>query len=123
MRPLILGLLLAAMACAGTGPREPRPSNDVLTAEEIEASDQLNALDLVRTLRPSWLRTRGPSSIYNENPIMVYVDGSRLGGPDTLSLIPSLSIERMRFYSGPEAQSRFGLNHTNGAIEVFTRRG
>jgi hypothetical protein len=34
-----------------------------------------------------------------------------------------MSVERMRFYDATAAQARFGLNHTNGAIEVITRSG
>jgi hypothetical protein len=123
MRLLVLAMVVVLVACASAAPGTPRADRDVLTLEEIDGSDQPNAYDLVRTLRPQWLRSRGPSSINNENPIMVYVDGNRMGGPETLSLVPSLSIEEMRFLSPSEAQSRYGLNHTNGAIVILTRRG
>lgn len=124
-RAFVLSLLLALVAgCASSsqGSRS-RISRDVLTRAELEASMQVNAFEAIRQSRPSWLRVRGPNSFYSENPIIVYVDGVRAGDVDALQEIPVLSIERMRFYDPTEAQARFGLNHTNGAIEVITRRG
>lgn len=122
MRYVLPILLLWTVSCAPAGTRAARNA-DVLTQQEIEESDQLNAYDLVRTLRPNWLRTRGRSSIYHENPIMVYVDGNRMGGVEMLSTVATIAIEEIRYYSPSEAHSRFGLNHTNGAIAVTTRRG
>ncbi|NIR78832.1 MAG: hypothetical protein GWO00_10760 [Gemmatimonadetes bacterium] len=123
MRTIVpLLLLLAMTACASTGERSRR-DRDRITLEEIEAADQTTAFDIIRVLRPRWLQTRGPSSIYSEDPIMVYVDGNRLGGPETLSTIPKISIQEMRHLSPVDAQARYGLNHTNGAILVTTRRG
>lgn len=116
--PLLLLVVLLA-GCASTGSGSYR-NMDELTLEEIQESDYENAYDIVRTMRPRWLRTRGPTSFNSNNPIMVYVDGTRMGGPDELSMIPRLSIQGMRYYSPTEAQGRWGLNHTNGAIEVIT---
>ena len=121
----VLPALLVALAggCTATGQRAPRSSQDVLTRADLEASLQVTAYDAIRQARPNWLRTRGTNSIHANNPIMVYVDGSRSGGVEALQGIPVLAIERMRYYDATEAQARFGLNHTNGAIEVVTRRG
>ena len=120
-------LLLGLTACASTpsGEDRPRRSQDVLTLEEIHESnaDQFSAYDLIRTRRPAWLRTRGTNSVYAEDPIMVYVDGNRLGGPEVLETIPAMNIEEARFYTAAQAQARFGLGNTNGAIAIKTRRG
>ena len=122
---LVLPLLLLGVvtACASTGTNRTRSSSDRLTRAELEESMQVNAYEAIRQSRPMWLRTRGANSFASENPIMVYVDGVRAGGIETLQGLPVLAIERMRFYDPPEAQARFGLNHTNGAIEVITRKG
>lgn len=122
---LILPALLIVLlgGCTATGHRTSRSSQDVLTRAELEGSLQVDAYEAIRQARPNWLRTRGTNSIYAPNPIRVYVDGARSGGVEALRGIPVVAIERMRYYDGPEAQSRFGLNHTNGAIEVITRRG
>lgn len=115
-------LLLVGGGCASSGEYTRRDSN-VLTLEEIQATHHMDAHEIVRGLRPHWLRIRGPNSFYSENPIMVYVDGHRMGGPEALSSIPKLNIREIRFYDAAAAQSRFGLNNTNGAIAVRTRSG
>ena len=117
-------VLVVAAACTSTGGYRTRSSSsDTLTRADLEASMQVNAFEAIRQSRPSWLRIRGANSINAENPIMVYVDGNRAGTIDVLQGIPLMSVERMKFYDPPEAQARFGLNNTNGAIEVITRRG
>lgn len=122
---LVLSVLLIALlgGCTATGYRSSRSSQDLLTRADLEASLQVDAYEAIRQARPNWLRTRGPNSIYANNPIMVYVDGLRSGGVEALQGIPVMAVERMRYYDATEAQARFGLNHTNGAIEVITRRG
>ena len=137
-RTLGVLVLMAATACTPVNQgREARPDRDVLTLAQIEDADQTNALDLIRSLRPQWLRTRGMNSSIspveqpggqvtaasNQDPIQVYVDGNRMGSTEVLSTIPAINIGEIRFYSGPEAQSRFGLGNSNGAIAISTRRG
>lgn len=119
--PVVLLVALAA-GCASTGRNGPRTSRDVLTRAELEASSQVTALRAIQQERPHWLYERGTNSIYAPNPIQVYVDGVRSGTIETLDAIPLMSVERMRFYDATEAQARFGLNNTNGAIEVITRK-
>ncbi|MEJ2502395.1 MAG: hypothetical protein P8177_03625 [Gemmatimonadota bacterium] len=121
---IVAAIGLTACATTETGDRARRDQN-VLTLEEIQESnaDQFSAYDLIRNRRPAWLRTRGSNSIYAEDPIMVYVDGSRLGGPEVLETIPAMNIEEARFYGPAQAQARFGLGNTNGAIAITTRRG
>lgn len=125
MRSLLLALLflLPLVGCASQRVTSVSRDRNLLTYEEVNSSDFRSAYDAVRALRPQWLQTRGTSSLYVENPVMVYVDGSQMGGPDSLSAVSRLEIEYIRYYSPADAQSRWGLNHTNGAIEVVTRRG
>lgn len=123
MRTLLTVLVVTAVAgCASSAGRAGSDQNRI-TLEEVEATNQANAYDIVRTLRPRWLQARGPSSINAPLPIQVYVDGTRLGGPRTLQSVPKVAIEEIRYYSPAAAQARWGLNHTNGAIAVVTRRG
>lgn len=125
MRKTLLLLFLAALgasACVGTrASSTTRTPSDQLLRTDIENSAHSNAYDLVRQARPSWLRIRGVTSINNNQPVAIYVDGVRLGGPETLSTISTMSVESMEFLSAPEAQARFGLNNTQGVIAVRTR--
>lgn len=117
----VLLITVVASACATAGAATDRTSRDLLTRAEVEESQQLTAYDAVRQERPRWLRVRGPNSFTSMNPIVVYVDGMRHGGVETLQTLPTMVVELIRYYGASEAQSRFGLGHTNGAIEVTTR--
>lgn len=118
--PVMLICALAA-ACATTEARAERSGRNLLTRADVEASQQTTAYEVIRQERPTWLRVRGPNSFTDMNPIVVYVDGMRYGGLEVLKTISTLVVARMRFYAASEAQSRFGLDHTNGAIEITTR--
>lgn len=122
MRGAMAMLLLACVAaCASTGGGSARNPN-VLTLAEIEAADQMTAWDLVQVERPWWLRKRGATSFSQETPVLVYMHGNRLGGPEQLEQISTIDIREMRYFGAAEAQARFGLGNVSGAIEIFTRR-
>ena len=117
---LALAMGLALAGCASTGGGGSRGSSDVVTREEIEDASQTTALDLIRALRPQWLRIRG--SMGDAEPIMVYVDGTRRGpAPDALRGIRTNLVEEIRFYDSREAQFEFGLGNANGAIAITSR--
>jgi hypothetical protein len=127
-RRLIITLLaFALVGCATAGSGEGRERRDAtrLTLEELRTAPRTNALEVVQTLRPQWLRVRGPTSFEatRESVIMVYVDGTRVGGPDVLRTIPVPNIESMQYLNPNEASARYGFDHLNGAILVTTRVG
>lgn len=125
MRMLLAALVvLVSASCASAG-GEPtaRKDQNLIDRAEIEASNQMNALDLVRSLRPHWLRHRGVASISNDPEVMVYIDGVRAGGPSTLNGLPTINIESLRYYDASQAQFKYGVGHLHGAIDVRTRRG
>lgn len=124
MRIAVAAFLLTLAACASSD-AEPRAPVDrsLLTRAEIQTAPASNAFDLVRELRPAWLQVRGPNSLSRVAEVSVYVDGMRRGGPDALSGIRTESIEEMRYLSAREAQARYGLDNTSGAILVRTRGG
>jgi hypothetical protein len=52
---------------------------------------------------------------------MVYLDGTKVGDISTLSGIASPPIQFIRWYSGQEATTKWGIDHGAGAIYVSTR--
>jgi hypothetical protein len=50
--------------------------------------------------------------------VMVYVDGTKVGGVQELKRIPAQDIREIRFLSASEAQQRYGIGHAAGAIQV-----
>ena len=81
-------------------------------------SHRVNAYDFVRLNRPQWLRTRGSSAVGSS--VMVYVDGNRMGDPSVLKGISTTDISEIRYLDGREATTRYGSNHSHGAILVST---
>jgi hypothetical protein len=113
-------------ATSQSGSREPAPArrSDVVTMEELERASSTSTLyDALRNLRPNWFR-RNPTTLrpQAEGDIVVYLDQSRLGGPEALRTIAVSSVTAVRYYNPSEAQSRFGLGHLHGAIQVITSR-
>jgi hypothetical protein len=112
-------LLVIAGACAGTTPGTEAPTRDRnrISLEEIDASDRLNAYELIRALRPAWLRARDAGA-----PLTVYMNGGRVGaGPPTLRSISRSTIEEIRYYDSRAATTRFGAGHSGGVVDVRTR--
>jgi hypothetical protein len=96
----------------------------VITEREIEESALLDAFEVVRALRPEFLRTRGSSSFRVTEPVeaQVYVDGVRTGDPASLRRLPRDVVREIRYIDAREATTRYGTGHGAGAILVATKR-
>jgi hypothetical protein len=122
----ILVLTLCLVACGTTAGSEKgeavRARSNVITAEELAARDHSTALEAVQSLRPNWLRERGPVSIRHARAAeaIVYLDGTRVGGVDFLRQIRANTVASIEFLGGTEATLRFGTGHVGGAILVST---
>ena len=119
----VLAIALLVSGCASAAAGGAGRNMNVLSRADIERSNQMNALDIVRSERPQWLFRRGARTVSGESDIVIYLDGTRLGGPEMLAEIPAINVDRMRFYSEREAQFRWGVGHLHGAIEVITVKG
>ena len=126
-----LGALLLLEGCGGgsrgtRGPGDPAPvrSGDAVTMEELaKVSGSSTLFEALRALRPSWFR-RNPTTLRPEaeGDVIVYLDQSRLGGPESLRTIQITGVTAVRHYSASEAEARFGPGHLHGAIQVITTR-
>jgi hypothetical protein len=83
---------------------------------EVQRTTVSTAYEVVQGLRPQWLRASDPARI------VVYLDGRRLGPPETLQSIPAADVARVEHLDAVEAQQRWGMGHPEGAINVVTRR-
>ena len=111
----------SAAAPASSRASQPGGRANVLTQDEIRRSNLANAFDIVSTLRPRWLQTRGADSFQRPTEIQVYVDNTRLtNGLNGLREISSLAISRMEWVNPIDASARWGLDHGQGAIVVIT---
>ncbi len=102
----------------------PLASRNVITADEIAHVNATTAFEAIQRLQPAMLtKHRGPSSIHleDQSQIVVYVDGTRFGGIESLNLIQATSILEIRFLSASEATFRFGTGNSAGAIVITSR--
>lgn len=129
-------IALAVVALAGCAARAPSaaPSGDraetastsrgranVLTQEDIRRANITNVYDLVSTLRPRWMQTRGQDSFQRPSVVQVYVDNTRLtAGLAGLRDLAAIGVTRIEFVGPIDASARWGLDHGQGAIVVTT---
>lgn len=100
-----------------------RRDQQLLTREDILATQYTNLYDVVRALRGNWLRIRSADSFEKSQVLQVYLDNQRLaGGADELKLMAPTNIESIRYLDPVQASSRWGLDHGMGAILVTTSK-
>jgi hypothetical protein len=118
---LVLAFALACAPPATTGKSETRNPN-LITKDEITAANVYNAYDAVRVLRPTFLHSRGPTTLRQPDTGLprVYLDHQFYGEIELLRQIDTKSIREIRFYNASEASIKFGLGNTSGVIEVLT---
>jgi hypothetical protein len=121
-----LALVVASCASGATGTAATgggRVDQSRLTTDELRTDiGARNLYDFITRARPHWLSRRPTQTTRDQTDIVVYRDGVRLGGRETLRDISVDIVESVRLLSGSEAASRFGLDHQFGAILVVTGR-
>ena len=131
MRPLLLAsiviaLLLVPAACATSpaagGAADRTGSRDWIMRDEMEKGNWANAFEVVRNLRPQWLRVRGRDTIMGQpGGVQVVLDDVRLGETDVLRTLPVGGITYFQWLDGITASQRWGTGFGNGAIFISTR--
>ena len=138
---MAVGLTLPGGPGLGRSAPQERPRDrSVIGAREIAETPAENLYELVRSLRPEWLRTRGTASM-RETPrgrstafspgdveitqpgiskLKVYLDDSHLGDLDALRELQPATVGEIRFLDTAEATMKWGGGHLHGAIHVIT---
>jgi hypothetical protein len=102
----------------------PRRSTQVIGREELKGTAYTNALDAVLQLRPHWVSAARQRGTIDRDAggvaaaIVVYLDGTRLGGMDALRQMELGGVEAIEYFDGREATNLFGTGHSAGAINV-----
>lgn len=120
----ILALTMAIVGCSSRGaPDRPGRERHLITAQEINELNLSTAYDVVRHLRPEFLRSRGTMSLRNTRGefAVVYINGMRAGGLDQLNAIRANDVDTIRYISASDATTRWGTGHTGGVIEVTVK--
>lgn len=146
----LLAIALVAGCASAAGAGGVRSNSSIITREEISTTGAQNAYQLVQSLRPEWLRTRGIQSLSESThtvgrggnsgapvansgdervtipnagrpQISAYLGQARLGEAQALEQIMAVDVESIQFLSPQQATLRYGANHTHGAIVVTVR--
>ena len=118
---MLLGFLAATTACHhGAATTTRRLDRTVITRDEMLKGNYVTLYDAVAALRSAWLRARGPDSFTNPSIVWVYIDGARVGDVSVLKEMQPRLVNTLRFYDGPQATSRWGVDNGAGVIHVST---
>lgn len=117
-------LLMTLLGCASnaSSTRSAPIDRDVITSEEIRASNAQTVYDLVLTLRPRWLNDRSRHGFGQPSAVALYYEGARVGTAERLREYRPPDMEEIRYLSASEATMRYGTDHTMGAIQLTARR-
>jgi hypothetical protein len=119
---VLFASLSFAISCASHGAPETgrAQDHDLITIAQIRERRFLTAYDAVEALHGNWLITRGADSFRTPSEVVVYEDGTKLGGIAVLKDIVPASIEYIRHFDGVSATARWGVGHSQGVIFVST---
>ena len=120
--PIALVVATLLVACASTGSGDGRGVGNVLTYDDLVATNETNLYMAIQSLRPPWLRARGQASAVGGTVVTVFVDGSPRGEASDLMGMPLIDIADITYLSASEATFRFGtIAGSGGSIEINTR--
>ena len=123
LRMLVLPVSLTLAACSqATIGHGSAYDPNVIRIDEAQSVEASSAYELVRKLRPSFLASRGPTTILGASSAYptVFVDGMRYGTIGSLSVIPASWISEVRLYR-TAAPPQFGSDNMSGVLAITTR--
>jgi hypothetical protein len=121
MKGTILGVLLL-VACSGAA-TQSSGSGNLVTSEQLVATNSGSLYDALEKLRPEWLTSRGPTSISDATPTVasVYMNGTMLGKVDYLREVRVVDVSEVRYWPAGQAATKFGMGHPRGVIELIRK--
>ncbi len=126
MRPFSILGAAAVMACAsagGGGTTVDANNPNIITGDQIAASAQTNAYDVVSRLRPNFLKSRGRTTVYGQGSdyATVFLDGQSYGDLSSLRNIAASQISSIHFIRGTDAVTTYGMQYGAGVIDIRTK--
>lgn len=126
---VLVVLSFGLLACGSSSPSaqdEGESSNNRLIVQELDIPvGGLTAFDLVKQYRSHWLWSPETESLKNDPQIQVYVNnpGSNAGSISALKRINAYNVSKIKYFPPNQAQFRFGMGNSVGAILVSTKSG
>ena len=119
---IVAVMLLAGCASTGTGGGNSTGGGNMLTSEQLIATNETNTYNAVQRLCPAWLRPRGQTSVSATNGVTLFVDGSPRGDVSNLRTMNVTEIRDVEYLSASDAAFRFGtIAGSNGTVAVRTQ--
>jgi hypothetical protein len=80
---------------------------------------------IVQQLRPNWLSIRGQATpMGGVRQVRVVIDGTlQPGGAEVLRTLRGTQVDELRYLTGQDATTRFGMDVEGGVIVVTTLKG
>ncbi len=96
---------------------------NVITTDEISRVSAATAWDIVVSLRPNFLRSRGQASFNPgaKSEPTVFLENVEVGAPPSLKQIQASQVAEIRFIEGWDTEAKFGPGFRAGVIQVLTR--
>jgi hypothetical protein len=114
--------LLVCTACSTAAPGS-RGSPNLITRQQLEALETMSAYDAIQRLRPTWLQSRGPTSLLSGPTLpRVHINDSRSRTIDELRSLSVIEVELIEYRNATDATTLYGTGYPGGVIEVRTRR-
>jgi GDP-D-mannose dehydratase len=110
--------------CSAAAQNAPsRGDRNLVTNEQLTATNSVTVFDALEKLRPEWMTSRGPTSVTDATPTTpsVFMNGQMLGRIDVLREIRVVDVAEARFWAAGQASARFGMGHPRGVIELKSR--
>jgi hypothetical protein len=122
-RIIRLLLIFAVTGCALHHTSAAHGNPNVITFDEIDSSGETTIYDVIVKLHAEYLRDRGPiSAISGSHDIaVVFLNDQEYGAIGTLGSFQACDIEEVRYFSGPDAVTKFGRRYGGGVIQLITR--
>ena len=111
-----------ALGCtsATTQGRTSQGTGNTLTYDQLARTNTEYVYDAIVKLRPSWLTSRGPTSLNDATPtgVNVFVGGSLLGKAEALKEVRIVDVSEVKYWDAASASARFGMGNPRGVIEI-----
>ncbi len=118
-----LAIVVVAAACTAMSSSSSGAARNVISGDELSATNSQTAFEALQMVRPEWLTGRGPVSLTDATEARpnVYMYGSRVGDLDYLKSVYVQDVAELRYWSTGEASARFGMGNPRGVIEIIPR--
>jgi hypothetical protein len=114
--------MVFALGCASanTQGRASAGTGNTITADQLARTNSEYVYDALLKLRPSWLTSRGATSITDATPtsVSVFMGNTLLGKAESLRDIRVVDVSEVKYWDAASASARFGMGHPRGVIEL-----